>query len=157
MFSNSRLLSRQNPTVKPNIDWFWSCKESYTTQFQAFITIFKYLRWRSTKHMKGIELIFVVSKPKELVEKQRLNQTRTSCTPNDVSSYGPYLKSKRSNNFKISFVGKKIRFSTISPEIKIFEFARFLPQIWPAISRLERNQNKEGNFLHLTGGKKAIV
>jgi len=95
--------------------------------------------------MKGIELIFVVSKPKELVEKQRLNQTRTSCTPNDVSSYGPY------------FVGKKIRFSTISPEIKIFEFARFLPQIWPAISRLERNQNREGNFLHLTGGKKARV
>jgi hypothetical protein len=107
--------------------------------------------------MKAIELIFVVSKPKERVEKQRLNQTRTSCTPNAVSSYGPYLKSKRSKNFKISFVGKKIRFSTISPEIKIFEFACFLPQIWPAISGLERNQNREGNFLHLTGGKKAIV
>lgn len=43
--------------------------------------------------MKGIELSFVVLKAKERVEKQGLNQTRTSCTPNAVSGYGLYLKS----------------------------------------------------------------
>jgi len=66
--------------------------------------------------MKGIELSFVVSKPKERVEKQGLNQTRTSYTPNVVSGYGPYLKSQRSKNCKIGVIGKKIRFSTLSPE-----------------------------------------
>jgi hypothetical protein len=85
--------------------------------------------------MKGTKLSFVVLKPKEQVEKQGLNQTRTSCTPNAVSGYGPYLKPQRSKNYKIGVVGKKIRFSTISPEIEIFEFAHFLPQIRPAISR----------------------
>jgi hypothetical protein len=79
--------------------------------------------------MKGIELSFVVSKPKERVEKQGLNQTRTSCTLNAVLGYGPYLKSQRSKNCKIGVVGNKIWVSTISPEIEIFEFSRFLPQI----------------------------
>jgi len=85
--------------------------------------------------MKGIEFNSVVSKPKKRVKKQGLNQTRTSCTPNVVSGYGPYLKSKRSKNCNIGVVGKKIQFSTISLEIEIFEFARFLPQIWPTIPR----------------------
>jgi hypothetical protein len=85
--------------------------------------------------MKGIELSFAVSKPKKRVEKQELNQIRTSCTPNVVSGYDPYLKSQRSKNCNIGVVGKKIRFSTISLEIEIFEFAHFLPQIWPTIPR----------------------
>jgi hypothetical protein len=63
--------------------------------------------------MKGRELSFVVSKHKEQVEKQGLNQTRISCTPNVVSGYSPYLKSQRSKNSKIGVVRKKIRFSTI--------------------------------------------
>jgi hypothetical protein len=65
--------------------------------------------------MKGIELNFVVLKPKNRVEKQGLNQTQTSCTPNAISGYGPYLKSQRSKNYKIGVVRKKIQFSTISP------------------------------------------
>jgi hypothetical protein len=85
--------------------------------------------------MKGTKLSFVVLKPKEQVEKQGLNQTRTSCTPNAVSGYGPYLKSQRSKNCNIHVVGKKIRFYTISPEIEIFEFTRFLPEIWLTIPK----------------------
>jgi hypothetical protein len=58
--------------------------------------------------MKGRELSFAVSKPKEPVEKQGLNQIRTSCAPNVVSGYGLYLKSQTSKNCKIGVVGKKI-------------------------------------------------
>jgi len=43
--------------------------------------------------MKGLELSFAVSKPKERVKKQGLNQTRTFCTRKAVLGYGPYLKS----------------------------------------------------------------
>jgi len=73
-----------------------------------------------------------------------LNQTQTSYTPNTVSVYGPYLKSQRSKNCKICGVGKKLRFSTISPEIEIFEFTSFLPQIWPqCLGRKEFKSEKE--------------
>jgi hypothetical protein len=70
------------------------------------------------KTYEGHRTQFVVLKPKERVEKQGLNQTRTSYTLNTVSGYDPYLKSQRSKNYKIGVVGKKIRFSTISPEKK---------------------------------------
>jgi hypothetical protein len=54
--------------------------------------------------MKGTKLSFVVLKPKEQVEKQGLNQTRTSCASNVVMGYGPYLKSQMSKSyFIISF------------------------------------------------------
>jgi hypothetical protein len=66
--------------------------------------------------------------------KTRIEPARNSCTAKTVSVYGPYLNAQRSKNCKINFVGKKIWFSTISPEIEIFEFAPFLPQIWPAMS-----------------------
>jgi predicted ester cyclase len=98
-----------------------------------------YLKPQRSKNYKigvvGKKIRFSTISPEiEQVEKHGLNQTRTSCTPNAVSSYGPYLKPQRSKNYKIGVVGKKIRFSTISPEIEIFEFAHFLPQIRPAIS-----------------------
>jgi len=110
----------------------------------------------STKHIKGRELSFAVSKPKKPVEKQGLNQTRTSCTPNVVSDYGPYLKSQMSKTYKIGVVGKKIQFSTISLEIKIVEFTRFLPQIYPVIFREERNTKQRRKFSSCQlGDKKA--
>lgn len=88
--------------------------------------------------MKGIELSYVVLKLKKRVKRTGIesdpNFLDWYATPNVVSGYGPYLKSQRSKNYKISIARKKIRFSTISPEIKIFEFTPFLPQIWHAIS-----------------------
>jgi hypothetical protein len=63
-----------------------------------------------------------------------------------------------SKNCKIGVVGKKIRFSTISPEIEIIEFARFLPQIWPAILKEERNTKQRRKFSYCQqGDKKARI
>jgi hypothetical protein len=52
--------------------------------------------------------------------KSRIEPARNSCTAQTVSVYAPYLNALRSKNFKICFIGKKIWFSTISPEIEIF-------------------------------------
>jgi len=66
--------------------------------------------------------------------KTRIEPARNSCTAHTVSVYALYLNVQRSKNCKISVIGKKIWFSTMSPEIEIFEFSLFLPQIWPAMS-----------------------
>lgn len=107
--------------------------------------------------MKGIELSFVVLKAKERVEKQGLNQTRTSYSPNAVSGYSPYLKSQRSKNCKIGVIGKKIQFSTISPEIEILNSHVSCLKSGPQYPDRKGIRNNEENFLLSILGKKARI
>jgi hypothetical protein len=110
---------------------------------------FQISKMKIYKTYEGHRTQFVVLKPKERVEKQGLNQTRTSYTLNTVSGYGPYLKSQRSKNYKIGVVWKKIRFSTISPEkrdlwIHIFPTSNLVRNI--RIGKKSKQRRKLSSF-----------
>jgi len=133
VFSDTRLLSRQNPAVKWNTNWFWAAKEVIQLSSRC-LSPFSKSKTKIYKTYEGHKTQFFCFEAQRASRKIRIDSNPKFLHSKCCLGLWPISQVSESKNCKIRVARKKIRFSTISPEIEIFEFTHFLLQIWPAIS-----------------------